>query len=98
MTPQPNQAGRTYLERHFESFAELPLDELIKHALLALRETLATGSDLTAQNVAVGYVGLEGGFTILEDDAIAPHLETIKEAAPAAMDDTPAEGGAMDTA
>jgi len=92
-----SQAGRTYLERHFESFAELPLDDLIKHALLALRETLSTGQDLTAANVAVGYCGLDGGFTILEDDTIAPYVESVKrtegDAAPAA-DGMETEGGA----
>lgn len=37
---------------------QLGLDELIKHCLLALRETLSSGTDLTSQNVAVGYCGL----------------------------------------
>lgn len=52
----------------------------------------------------VGYVGLAGGFTILEDDGIAPYVEAVKgtageggqemeeEAAPAA------EGAAADAA
>ena len=126
-----SQAGRTYLERHFESFPEvripprhnaattscpprpracsltrvlaplsplqLTLDELIKHSLLALRETLGTGTDLTAANVAVGYVGLEGGFTILEDETIAPYVDAVKaetgERGPAA-DGMETEGGA----
>ena len=47
-----SQSGRTYLERHFESFADLTLDELIKHSLLALRETLSTGTELTSANAA----------------------------------------------
>jgi len=100
-----SQAGRTYLERHFETFAQLSLDELIKHSLLALRETLSTGQDLSAQNVAVGYVGLNGGFTILEDATIAPYVDAIKaefgEAAPATsllMDDAPAAAPAADEA
>merc|ERR1740138_986964 len=76
-----SQAGRTYLERHFEEFADLSCDELIKHALLALRETLGTGQELTAANVAVGYVGLDGGFTILEDETIAPYVEAVKATA-----------------
>jgi 20S proteasome subunit alpha 6 len=79
-----SQAGRTYLERHFEEFAELSLDDLVKHALLALRETLGTGQELTASNVAVGYVGLEGGFTILEDASIQPYVDAVKGSAPAA--------------
>ena len=94
-----SQSGRTYLERHFEEFPDLPLDDLIKHALLALRETLGTGQELTAANVAVGYVGLEGGFTILEDETIAGYVESVKGTASeggAAMEDdaAAAEGGA----
>jgi len=89
-----SQAGRTYLERHFESFAELGIDELIKHALLALRETLGTGQELTAANVAVGYCGLQGGFTILEDETIAPYVDAVKGSGgtgAAPMEDAPAE-------
>ena len=87
-----SQSGRTYLERHFESFPDLTLDELIKHALLALRETLSTGTDLTSANVAIGYVGLKGGFTLLEDDTIAPYVDAIK------TEFGPATGGAADDA
>jgi len=102
-----SQAGRTYLERHFEEFPELSLDELIQHALLALRETLGSGTELTSSNVAVGYVSVDQKFTLLEDDAIEPYVLAVKKpdeaAAPAA--DAPEEGAAaapagetMDTA
>ena len=92
-----SQAGRTYLEKHFEAFAALELDELISHALLALRETLATGTELTSANAAVGFVSEGQAFTILEDDAIKPYLDAIKKdeapaAAPAAAADAPAGG------
>ena len=89
-----SQSGRTYLEKNFESFEGATLDELIKHALLALRETLSTGQELSPQSVAVGYVGKQGGFTLLEDDTIAPYIESVKrtegEAGAAPME---AEGG-----
>ena len=88
-----SQAGRTYLEKHFEEFAALELDELISHALLALRETLATGTELTSANAAVGFVSEGQTFTILEDDAIKPYLDAIKkDEAPAASGDAPAGG------
>ena len=76
----------------FLSNAQLSLEELIKHALLALRETLSTGTDLTSSNVAVGYCGLDGGFTILEDETISEYVEAVKaEAGPATG------GGEMET-
>lgn len=43
------------------------LDELIKHALKALKETLQSSSDgLNAKNCAVGIVGKDQQFEILE--------------------------------
>ena len=76
----------------FSFDAQLSIEELIKHALLALRETLSTGTDLTASNVAVGYCGLDGGFTILEDETIAEYVDAVKaEAGPATG------GGEMET-
>lgn len=74
-----SQAGRTYLERHFEEFSDLTLDELIQHALVALRETLGTGSELTSSNVAVGYVSADKPFTILEDEAIQAYVDLVKK-------------------
>jgi len=89
-----SQAGRTYLEKHFESFADLPLEQLIEHALLALRETLASGTDLTSSNVAVAYVSVEDNFTILEDELILPYINALKKDEPtpaaAAPDAAPA--------
>ena len=91
-----SQAARTYLEKHFESFGDLSKDELIKHALLALRETLGTGSELTSSNAAVAFVSADDTLTILEDEAIAPYVEQVKRpgdgapaAAPAAAADAP---------
>ena len=72
-----SQAARTYLEKHFESFGDLSKDELIKHALLALRETLGTGSELTSSNAAVAFVSADDTLTILEDEAIAPYVEQV---------------------
>jgi len=95
-----SQAGRTYLEKHFKRFAELPLDELITHALLALRETLGSGTELSSTNVAVGYVGGEHPFTLLEDETIQPYIDAVKkpdEAAPAAAPAAAEGDAAMDT-
>jgi len=98
-----SQAGRTYLEKHFESFESLGLDELIGHALLALRETVGSSGELTSSNVAVGYVSQDTPFTILEDDAVAAHVDAVKKpeegapAAAAAGDAPAADPPAMET-
>lgn len=79
-----SQAARTYLEKHFESFDSLSLDELITHALLALRETIGSSGELTSSNVTVGYVSVDTPFTVLEDDAVAPYIKKDEAAAPVA--------------
>jgi len=82
-----SQAGRTYLEKHFDKFENLSLDELVTHALLALRETIgSSGSgELSSSNVTVGFVSEDIPFTVLEDDAVAAYVAAVKK---------PEEGGA----
>eukprot|EP00727_Mastigamoeba_balamuthi_P009529 m51a1_g5199 putative 20s proteasome subunit c2 (250) ;mRNA; r:211734-213049 len=71
------QSAKTYLERFVDSFANASLDELIKHGIAALRESIQSGSDgLTEANCSVGVVGLNTPFTILEDTALRGYLES----------------------
>lgn len=94
-----NQSAKTYLEKHFEAFADCSLEELIKHGLHALRETLQQDKELTIHNTSIGIIGpagenetgvRDGSFRILEGEAINVYLQsmTAKEtdapAAPAA--------------
>ncbi|KAK9410035.1 proteasome subunit alpha type-1 [Crotalus adamanteus] len=74
-----SQSARTYLERHMTEFADSNLNELVKHGLRALRETLPAEQDLTIKNVSVGIVGKEMEFTIYDDDDVAPFLEGLEE-------------------
>lgn len=90
-----SQSAKTYLEKHYESFADCSLEDLIKHGLHALRETLQQDKDLTVNNTSIGVVGPEGvhetsvpptgPFRILEGEVIQPYLDTMvpKEPAPA---------------
>jgi len=72
-----SQSAKTYLEKHFETFADVGLEELVKHGLLALRESLPTGENLSTKNVSVGIVGKNQKFTVLENALVAPYLEGI---------------------
>ena len=72
------------------------LDELIKHGLHSLRETLQQDKELTINNTSIGIVGpagqhensvqAGGSFRILEGDKIIVHLKdmTPKENEPPA--------------
>lgn len=75
-----SQGAKTYLERTFEKFEGLSLDELVKHALLALRETVSSSKDteLTADNTDVAVVGKGTKFTIYEGDQVKPYLSMIE--------------------
>jgi 20S proteasome subunit alpha 6 len=55
-----SQMARTYLERHLESFEKASREELVKHGLRALKESLAQDKELTVENCSVGVVGVKG--------------------------------------
>ncbi|KAH8992987.1 20S proteasome subunit [Lactarius akahatsu] len=82
-----SQSAKTYLEKHFESFADCDLEDLIRHGLHALRETLQQDKELTINNTAIGIVGPAGvhegtgtsvDFRILEGPPIEVYLQTMQ--------------------
>ncbi|GAA5857563.1 hypothetical protein JCM9279_002514 [Rhodotorula babjevae] len=74
-----SQSAKTYLEANFASFASASLDELIKHGLEALRDTLQQDKELSIHNTSIGVVGPAGEepFHILEGEALEPHLARL---------------------
>jgi len=71
-----SQSAKTYLERHFQQFENVTLDELIKHALKSLSETMQSSSDgLNIKNCAVGIVGKDHVFEILEGAKLQKYLD-----------------------
>ncbi|KIH69083.1 peptidase, T1 family [Ancylostoma duodenale] len=72
-----SQSARTYLERHLDKFRAANADELIEHALLALRDTLPAEENLTSQNTSIAIVGKGQPFKIMDDSEVAPHLAKI---------------------
>ena len=73
-----SQTSRTYLEKEFQSFADAPLDELIKHALKALAASLAGDTELDATTATVGVVGEGHPYQALEGEALQPYLDAIE--------------------
>ncbi|KAF9005415.1 20S proteasome subunit [Cyathus striatus] len=82
-----SQSAKTYLEKHYESFADCNLEDLIRHGLHALRETLQQDKELSIHNTSIGIVGPAsthetivppgGAFRILENDDVKPYLELM---------------------
>ena len=63
------------------------IEELIKHGLHALRETLQQDKELNVNNTSIGILGplsqfeekpaVGGAFRILENGAVEPYLKTM---------------------
>jgi 20S proteasome subunit alpha 6 len=71
------------------------LDELIKHGLHALRDTLQQDKEINTLNCSIGIVGAGQKFYTIEDDSLQPYLNLMDNAGTA---DDAAEGEApMDT-
>ncbi|KAA1466006.1 20S proteasome subunit [Dentipellis sp. KUC8613] len=99
-----SQSAKTYLEKHYESFADCSLEDLIRHGLHALRETLQQDKELTPANTSIGIIGpagqaekdvsSEGSFRIREGDDVKVYIASMvpKEAPEPAAAPPPAAG------
>ena len=53
-----SQMARTYLEKNIDSFESCDREELVRHGLKALKESLVQDRELTVENTSVGIVGV----------------------------------------
>lgn len=67
------QAAKTYLEQHLDEFPECNRDQLIVHAIKALNDCRAK-EESGVDSIAVGFVGRNEPFTILQNEALQPYL------------------------
>ncbi|KAF2810885.1 N-terminal nucleophile aminohydrolase [Mytilinidion resinicola] len=74
-----SQMARTYLERNLEEFEGASREELVKHALRALKESLAQDKELTIENTSVGLCGVDENFKLYEHAEVQEWLETTFE-------------------
>jgi len=74
-----SQMARTYLERNLDEFEGSSREELIKHALRAVKESLSQDKELTVDNLSVGVSGLDENFKLYEHQDVANWLETTFE-------------------
>eukprot|EP01083_Nonionella_stella_P071924 193540_1 len=74
-----NQAAKTYLEKKWEDFSKVNVDELIQHGVNALKETVRTrGLKLTTDNVSVMAVGVDMDVKRLDDDELQPYIDKVE--------------------
>lgn len=81
-----SQMARTYLERHLAEFENASRDELIKHGLRALKESLGQDKELTVENASLGVTGFASDgkrkietFKLFDGPEIGPLLEKALE-------------------
>lgn len=94
-----SQMARTYLERHLDEFEKAGRDELVRHALRALRESLPNDKELGTENTSLGVGGVGEVFELLEGEKIRKWLSDAFEKGengPGA-DEGPADAGANTT-
>jgi 20S proteasome subunit alpha 6 len=72
-----SQSARTYLEKHYESFAAATKDELILHALQALQGCVSGDDELTSDNGSVVVIGKDDKFTLLEGEKLQVYLDRL---------------------
>ncbi|CAO2817814.1 unnamed protein product [Amaranthus hypochondriacus] len=98
-----SQAAKTYMERKFDTFNDASPQELIKHALFAIKETLQ-GEKFTSSICTVAVVGVGEPFHVLDQQTVhdlISSFEIVEEEPPAAeeVDAAPeAEDGAAPAA
>lgn len=100
-----SQMARTYLERHVAEFAGCGREELVRHGLLALKESLVQDRSLTVDNTSVGVVGVPAGgkagaaietFKVFDGQDVKAWIDAVADepSGPGGADAGAAEGSA----
>lgn len=88
-----SQAAKTYLERRFENFKDSSRDDLVKDALMAIRETLQ-GETFKSSICTVAVVGVGEPFHVLDQNTVQQMIDAFdivgEQEDPAAEPDTDA--------
>ncbi|KAI9879651.1 MAG: hypothetical protein M1830_007758 [Pleopsidium flavum] len=95
-----SQMARTYLERNLDEFEGCGREELVRHGLKALKESLAQDKELTVENTSIGIIGVgaEGkrrgeGFKLYDGQEVGALLEGALESPQGAAETTTGETG-----
>lgn len=72
-----SQSARTYLEKHLAQFPDCTKEELIRHGVQALQDTLPNEVELNNKNISIAIVGKGEKFHILEENDNAQYLTNI---------------------
>ena len=73
-----SQAAKTYLERKFDTFMGCTKEELIRHALFAVKESLQD-EELSITNCSVAVLGIDEPFQILDVKTLQSFIDGLEE-------------------
>eukprot|EP01066_Platyproteum_vivax_P002945 Platyproteum_vivax@DN13784_c0_g1_i1.p1 len=73
-----SQSARTYLESHFKSFDKAPEDELVRHAMRALKASTPAETEMTVENITIAIVGKDQPFAECPPDRVQRVLEELQ--------------------
>lgn len=88
-------SAKTYLEKHFESFADASPEQLVQHAVEAMNKTTGSDQSLSVKNTAVAIISPDGKYTEVANEQVQACIDKLeKKTEPDAdMDDAPAASG-----
>jgi 20S proteasome subunit alpha 6 len=72
------QSGKTYLEKHMDTFPDASSEELIKHGIKALAGCVQSDKVLEASNTSIVIIGPDQKYTTIDDAAVQPYLDAIE--------------------
>lgn len=91
-------SAKTYLEKHFESFADTDLPDLIQHAVQAMNSTTASDTSLSIKNTSVHVIGIGTPYYQLNDEELQKYIDKVEKKTGSdgdvVMEDAPAGGSA----
>ena len=70
------QSAKTYLEKHFQTFPDASLNELIDHAIRAIKAS-AQEKEINGDNVNIAYVGKDKNFCTVDKADIQAAIDKI---------------------
>lgn len=76
-----SHASKTYLEKNLHLFENSTLDELILHALKALRASLTSENELTVNNTSLAVIGKDKTWTEIRDHELEDYLKEVNKTA-----------------
>eukprot|EP01070_Trichotokara_eunicae_P003182 Trichotokara_eunicae@DN3201_c0_g1_i1.p1 len=72
-----SQPARTYLEKHFDTFEKSPLEDLMHHAVKAMKASVSEDLELSSDNLSVGVVGKDNPWRELPREEVTSILQKV---------------------